>query len=68
MGGVVEGQTFLAPLPENYTGERLNIPTGHWKDGLFGCFNYGLCNASVWCAICCPQRKSFVLLASYCRL
>jgi len=56
-GGVTEGQTFLAALPENYTGERLNIPTGHWKDGLFDCFNYGVCHSSLWCAICCPQSK-----------
>lgn len=54
-GGVTEGQTFLAALPENYTGERLNIPTGHWKDGLFDCCQYGVCSASLWCAICCPQ-------------
>lgn len=61
-GGVKEGQTFLAALPENYPGERLDIPTGHWKDGLFGCCNYGVCSASLWCAICCPQSKLWSVL------
>jgi hypothetical protein len=57
IGGVTEGQTFLAPLPDNFTDDRLRIPTGHWKDGLFGCCNDGVCSPSLWCAICCPQSK-----------
>lgn len=57
VGGVTEGQTFLAPLPDNFTDDRLRIPTGHWKDGLFGCCNGGAFSPSLWCAICCPQSK-----------
>jgi len=56
-GGVVEGQVFLAPLPSDFaTGEpQLNIPTGHWKDGLFDFFKAGFCHPSLWCAACCTQ-------------
>eukprot|EP00978_Attheya_sp_CCMP212_P021762 scaffold63993_cov49-Attheya_sp.AAC.1 len=31
-GGVKEGETFLAPLPDNFDGPRLQAPTGQWKD------------------------------------
>uniref|UniRef100_A0A7S4N825 Uncharacterized protein n=1 Tax=Odontella aurita TaxID=265563 RepID=A0A7S4N825_9STRA len=58
-GGVVEGQTFLAPLPSEYeAGEgykRIQAPTGRWKDGLFDCGMYGWFHASLCCALCCTQ-------------
>ena len=63
-GGVTEGQTFLAELPDDFTGDRLNIPTGHWKDGLFECCNDGVSSPSLWCAICCPQSKCFSIRVS----
>eukprot|EP00542_Grammatophora_oceanica_P010315 CAMPEP_0194027990 /NCGR_PEP_ID=MMETSP0009_2-20130614/2022_1 /TAXON_ID=210454 /ORGANISM="Grammatophora oceanica, Strain CCMP 410" /LENGTH=254 /DNA_ID=CAMNT_0038667215 /DNA_START=47 /DNA_END=811 /DNA_ORIENTATION=- len=53
--GVKEGQVFLTPLPDTLDGPRLNVPTGNWKDGLFGCFSLGICHPTLWCAICCPQ-------------
>lgn len=56
-GGVTEGEVFLAPLPDRAGGPRLNIPTGGWKDGLFGCCNLGICHPTLWCTICCPQSK-----------
>ncbi|KAL7556625.1 hypothetical protein ACA910_014158 [Epithemia clementina (nom. ined.)] len=52
-GGVTEGQMFLAPLPVTYDGARLRAPVGRWKDGLFGCFNYGICHASLCCSLWC---------------
>ena len=54
-GGVVEGQTFLTPLPLDYNGPRLRAPVGHWKDGLFDCFAAGICHPSLWCSWCCTQ-------------
>ena len=41
-GGVKEGQMFLAPVPNNMKGDHLNVPTGGWKDGLFGFCNAGM--------------------------
>jgi Cys-rich protein (TIGR01571 family) len=52
-GGVTEGEIFLAPLPDDYNGERLKIPTGRWKDDLFGCFNHGLFHPSLCCSLWC---------------
>eukprot|EP00339_Tiarina_fusa_P019449 CAMPEP_0117038926 /NCGR_PEP_ID=MMETSP0472-20121206/27353_1 /TAXON_ID=693140 ORGANISM="Tiarina fusus, Strain LIS" /NCGR_SAMPLE_ID=MMETSP0472 /ASSEMBLY_ACC=CAM_ASM_000603 /LENGTH=181 /DNA_ID=CAMNT_0004749277 /DNA_START=53 /DNA_END=595 /DNA_ORIENTATION=- len=53
--GVVEGQTFLAPVPVDLSGPRINAPTGAWKDGLFDCFNYGVCHPHIWCAFFCSK-------------
>lgn len=56
-GGVVEGQIFLVPLPDDFAvGEpRVNIPTGQWKDGLFDVANAGILHPSLWCALCFTQ-------------
>mmetsp|Transcript_8588 Transcript_8588/g.14289 ORF Transcript_8588/g.14289 Transcript_8588/m.14289 type:complete len:257 (-) Transcript_8588:123-893(-) len=54
-GGVKEGKVFLAPVPDTMKGDHLEVPTGGWKDGIFACFNAGICHPSLWCAICCPQ-------------
>lgn len=54
-GGVREGQIFMAPLPHDYNGPRLRAPTGRWKDGLFDCFNAGVCHASLCCSLFCTQ-------------
>ena len=52
-GGVREGQIFMAPLPRDYNGPRLRAPTGQWKDGIFDCFNAGICHASLCCSLFC---------------
>lgn len=52
-GGVVKGQTFLVPLPEDYDGPRINTPAGRWRDGMCDCFTVGFCHPSVWCSWCC---------------
>jgi Cys-rich protein (TIGR01571 family) len=52
-GGVHEGEIFLAPLPDDYNGERLKIPTGRWKDGIFDCFSLGLLHPSLCCSLWC---------------
>eukprot|EP01082_Thalassiosira_pseudonana_P003360 g3302.t1 g3302 contig12:1800666-1801327(+) len=56
-GGVVEGQVFLVPLPEDFAiGEpKVNVPTGQWKDGVFDLFKAGPFHPSLWCACCCTQ-------------
>ena len=54
-GGVQEGQTFMAPLPAGVTANRIQAPTGRWKDGLFDCFAYGICHPHLWCAILCSR-------------
>jgi len=56
-GGVLEGQIFLVPLPDDFAvGEpRVNIPTGQWKDGTFDCLKAGVFHPSLWCAICFTQ-------------
>ena len=54
--GVQAGEIFLVPMPEGYKMEQLiNVPTGHWKDGLFDFFKYGACHSHLWCALCCSQ-------------
>mmetsp|Transcript_25016 Transcript_25016/g.30764 ORF Transcript_25016/g.30764 Transcript_25016/m.30764 type:complete len:262 (+) Transcript_25016:132-917(+) len=57
VGGVTEGQTFLAPLPPNEedVGARVVVPTGKWKDGIFGCLNVGVCHPHLCCALICTQ-------------
>ncbi|KAL7551668.1 hypothetical protein ACHAWF_014852 [Thalassiosira exigua] len=56
-GGVVEGQVFLVPLPDDFAvGEpRVNIPTGKWKDDWYEILNAGPCHSSLWCALCFTQ-------------
>lgn len=54
-GGVQEGQDFLVPLPPSDGIERINAPTGRWKDGLFDCCSVGICHPSLWCALCCSK-------------
>lgn len=54
-GGVVEGQTFLAPLPLSYNGPRVRAPIGMWKDGVFDCCSVGFFHPSLWCSWCCTQ-------------
>jgi len=61
-GGVTVGQEILVELPFDFKGERIEAPTGRWKDGIFSCFNYGIFHSSVWCACCCTQRESFIII------
>jgi Cys-rich protein (TIGR01571 family) len=30
------------------------IPTGHWRDGIFDCCTHGPCHAQCWLTRCCP--------------
>ncbi|VEU36030.1 unnamed protein product [Pseudo-nitzschia multistriata] len=54
-GGVKEGQTFYTPLPPSAGDERIQAPTGRWKDGLCDCFSNGICHASLCCALWCDK-------------
>lgn len=58
-GGVVEGQAFLIPLPDDFAvGEpRVNVPTGKWKDGPFDLLNAGFFHPSLWCGVCFTQGE-----------
>jgi hypothetical protein len=60
-GGVEQGQSFSVPLPETVEsliqGKGISIPVGHWRDGLFDIFHYGLCHPAVWSACCCHLCK-----------
>lgn len=55
-GGVVEGQVFLVPLPDDFA-VGVQAPTGRWKDGTFDVFKAGICHPSLICALCCTQGK-----------
>ena len=61
-GGVEKGQMFSVPLPERIdsliTGS-INIPVGHWRDGLFDIFHYGACHPAAWASCCCPLCKYY---------
>lgn len=60
-GGVEKGQKFTISLsaddPAAFGGtpavQKMNVPVGHWKDGLWDCCQYGICDAhlciSFWC-------------------
>lgn len=66
-GGVEEGQSFTVPLPtdvESAVHQKIQIPVGHFRDGLFcgNLCNYGVCHPHCWTACCCTTSKcSFVL-------
>ena len=59
-GGVEKGQTFSVPMPTQHQSQSqtpgvrsMNIPVGHWKDGMCDCMQYGCCHpsccVSLWC-------------------
>lgn len=50
-----EGQRFLTPLPSSVRDDRIQAPTGRWKDGLFDCFKAGICHPSWLCAFFCTE-------------
>lgn len=54
-GGVMEGQTFFTPLPASAGDDRIQAPTGRWKDGLCDCFSVGICHPSLCCSIWCDK-------------
>jgi len=64
-GGIEEGQTFEVPMPREVqsmvTGE-ISIPVGHWRDGLFNCFGYGVCHPHCWTGCFCHLRKLLLLI------
>lgn len=57
-GGVEKGQKFMVPHPLGGTNERGRdkdrAPVGHWKDGLFDCFRFGICHIHCCSSWCCP--------------
>lgn len=55
-GGVKEGDTFLAPLPDDLGYEnQIKAPTGHWKDGVCDCCTDGVCHPAICCGFWCQQ-------------
>jgi len=54
-GGVEKGQIISVPMPEQCTGRLtgFHIPVGHWRDGLFDCFKYGVCHPHCWISWMC---------------
>jgi len=54
-GGVEKGQIISVPMPEQCKGRLIgfHIPVGHWRDGLFDCFKYGVCHAHCWMSWMC---------------
>lgn len=62
VGGVEEGQTFTVPLPndlESAVHNKIHVPVGHWRDGLFcgNLCNYGVCHPHCWTACCCTTSE-----------
>jgi hypothetical protein len=43
----------------NHAGESTTIapPRGHWKGGIFGCCNDGICSAYLCCSLWCTNCK-----------
>ena len=44
----------MVPAPSDDK-DRINAPTGRWKDGLFDCFSVGICHPSLCCAVWCSR-------------
>ena len=70
-GGVEQGQKWSVPLQDSDTAAAashcanvfqqpsgVHIPVGHWRDSLFGVFNYGLCHPHWWTALTCSLCKA----------
>lgn len=57
-GGVEGGQKFMVPLQESpqasILSHKVNIPVGHWRDGLCNCCAYGPCHNHFIMACLCP--------------
>lgn len=58
-GGVEEGQKFEIPFEtQHFTAAAgPNVPVGHWRDGLFDIFRYGLCHPHCWTGCFCHLCK-----------
>ena len=61
-GGVEQGQVFTVPLPtdvESAVHQTIQVPVGHFRDGLFcgNLCNYGVCHPHCWTACCCTTSK-----------
>jgi len=56
-GGVKAGDVFLVPKPDNFPriDNKVNVPVGKWKDGLFGCIDIGFCHLSNVFGCLCPE-------------
>ena len=52
----------MVALPENSGGQvivpKINVPVGHWKDGLCDCFTYGPFHNHCCISCFCPLRVS----------
>jgi len=51
-----DNSSFLYPQQQQQQ-HSVHIPVGHWRDGLFGIFNYGVCHPHAWTACCCSLCK-----------
>lgn len=59
-GGVEEGQKFQASFPgdvQSMMAGTVNVPVGHWRDGLLNVFGHGVCHPHFWTGCCCHLRK-----------
>jgi Cys-rich protein (TIGR01571 family) len=52
-GGAIKNQKIEFSVPVDEEPAVAINSVGHWKDGLFGCFNHGVCSSHLWCAWCC---------------
>jgi hypothetical protein len=41
----------------SHNGRIISIPVGHWRDGLFEFYKYGICHPHCWTACCCSTCK-----------
>ena len=84
VGGVEKGQTFAVPLTpteiSDFTtsstaggtgggsGGTISIPVGHWRDGLFQFYKYGICHPHCWTSCCCTTCKLCMNVPSFARV
>lgn len=70
-GGVEGGQKFMVPMNTssdniNNFGDmmvpKINVPVGHWKDGLCDCCTYGPVHNHCLMAFCCTLREYSTIL------
>lgn len=58
IGGVEEGQKFSVPMSDLMLQQAtVNIPVGHWRDGLTDLFKYGIWHPHWITATACSLRK-----------
>lgn len=50
--GVVEGQIFPAIVVTEEIKPAESIPLGDWRDGIFDCLKFGICQPMCWLTLC----------------